>query len=219
MIFEVGGKRQLIIWHAEAVNGLDPETGKVYWSVPFKIRSALSIPTPRLDDDRLLVSAFYNGSMMLKLDRDKPGATVIWKGKGTDALPRLTDGLHSIMTTPFIKDGHIYGVCSYGELRCLKADSGQRVWETFQATTGESTRWGNAFLIENGDRFFLFNEKGDLIIARLTPRGYQEISRAHILEPTNNMAKRPVVWTHPAFANKCMYARNDKEIVCVSLAE
>ena len=68
-----------------------------------------------------------------------------------------------------------------------------------------------------GDRFFIFNEKGDLIIARLTPKGYEEISRAHILEPTNVMPGRPVVWSHPAFANKCVYARNDKEIVCISL--
>src|SRR3712207_7558581 len=50
--------------------------------------------------------------------------------------------------------------------------------------------WANAFLVEQGDRFILFNEKGDLIIARLTPKGYQEIDRAHILEPTNTMAGR-----------------------------
>jgi outer membrane protein assembly factor BamB len=26
------------------------------------------------------------------------------------------------------------------------------------------------------------------------------------------------VWSHPAFANQCVYMRNDKEMVCVSLA-
>ena len=86
---------------------------------------------------------------------------------------------------PFLEDGYIYGVCSYGQLRCLKADTGERVWETFQATTsGEPVRWANAFIVKNGERFFLFNEKGDLIIAKLSPRGYEEISRAHLLEPT-----------------------------------
>ncbi|HTD87767.1 MAG TPA: pyrrolo-quinoline quinone, partial [Candidatus Binatia bacterium] len=79
--------------------------------------------------------------------------------------------------------------------------------------------WANAFLIKNGDRFFLPNEKGDLIIARLTPEGYQEISRAHLLEPTNTAAGRDVVWSHPAFANRSVYARNDKELICASLAE
>jgi hypothetical protein len=27
-----------------------------------------------------------------------------------------------------------------------------------------------------------------------------------------------VVWSHPAFAGRCVFARNDKELVCVSLA-
>ena len=72
--------------------------------------------------------------------------------------------------------------------------------------------------MKNGDRFFLFNELGDLIIARLTPQGYEEISRAHLLEPTNTMPGRAVVWSHPAFANRCIFARNDKEIICVDLS-
>jgi len=41
---------------------------------------------------------------------------------------------------------------------------------------------------------------------------------AHLIDPLNRDPGRPVVWSHPAFANKCVYARNDKEIVCVSLA-
>lgn len=223
VICQAGGKRQLIIWLPDAVNALDPETGKPYWSQPFTVRSSLTAPTPRVDGDRLLVTSFYNGSMMLKLDKDKPAATLLWKGKGRSEQPNQTDGLHSIIPTPVIKDGYIYGVCSYGELRCLKADTGERVWMTLKATGNArepTERWANAFLIPQGDRFFLANEKGDLIIARLTHAGYDEISRAHILEPTNTMVKeRKVVWSHPAFANKCVYARNDKELVCVSLAK
>ena len=217
MIFKVGGRRQLIVWHPESVNSLDPETGKLYWSQEFPVKANLTIPTPRLDGGLLLVSSFYDGSMMLKLDAKEPAATVLWKGKSHSET--RTDGLHSIISTPFIKDGYIYGVCSYGQLRCLKEATGERVWQTLAATTdGEPIRWANAFLVPQGDRFFLFNDQGDLIIARLTPKGYDEISRTHILEPTNRMANRPVVWSHPAFANRHVYARNDKEIVCVDVA-
>jgi outer membrane protein assembly factor BamB len=129
------------------------------------------------------------------------------------------------MPTPFIADAHIYGVCSYGELRCLTADKGERVWETRKPTVGKPdeegkpTRWGNAFLTPNGDRFFLFNEQGELVIARLTPKGYEEIDRAAILKPTNKLAGRPVVWVHPAYAGKKVYVRNDQELVCVDLAK
>jgi outer membrane protein assembly factor BamB len=224
-IIEAGGKRQVIIWDPQAVNSLDPETGRVYWSEPWSIKAGMTIPNPRQAGDNLLVSCFYNGSIMFKLDAQKPAATVLWKGKGKGEYPNQTDGLHAVMPAPFVKDGYIYGVCSYGQLRCLKADTGERIWETFQATTGKAERWGNAFLIPQGDRFFIFNEKGDLIIAKLTPKGYEETSRAHVIEPTNTMAPgadkdapRAVVWVHPAFADKSMFIRNDKEIIRVSLA-
>ncbi|MGO8678950.1 MAG: PQQ-binding-like beta-propeller repeat protein [Limisphaerales bacterium] len=217
VIYEAGGKRQLILWHPEAVNSLDPATGEVYWSVPFKSRSGLCVATPRKLGDWLLVTAFYNGSLLLRLDPARPEATTVWRTRKVSEYE--TTHLNAIICTPFLEDGYIYGVCSYGQLRCLKAETGQRLWETFQATTsGAAVRWANAFLVKNGNRFFLFNEKGDLIIARLTPAGYQEISRAHVLEPTNADPGRRVVWSHPAFANRRMYARNDKEIICVDLA-
>jgi hypothetical protein len=225
VIFDAGGKRQLIIWTPEAVNSLDPEKGTLYWSKKFQVKADLTAPTPRLSGDMLLVTSFYNGSMMLKLDKEKPDATVLWKGKGRGEKPEQTEDLHSIMPTPVFKDGYIYGVCSYGELRCLKADTGERVWMTLKATGNAKEpeeRWANAFLIEQGDRYWLFNEKGDLIIAKLSPKGYEEISRAHIIEPTSKLsggfANRMVLWSHPAFANRSIYVRNDKEIICVSLA-
>ena len=222
MIFKAGGVRQLIIWHPEAVNSLDPETGKLYWSEKFPVKANLAIATPRLDGDKLLISSFYNGSRLYKLDADKPSASLVWASKGRGESPNLTDNLNSILCTPFIRDGYIYGVCSYGELRCLKLADGSRVWEDLRATGNKKEaeeRWANAFLVLNGDRWFLFNEKGDLIIAKLSPKGYEEIDRAHILEPTSKLQDRSVVWSHPAFADRSMFVRNDKEIVCVSLAK
>ena len=170
-------------------------------------------------EDLLFITTFYNGSLMLRLDQTQPGASVVWRSKKTSE--RDTDGLHSIIPTPFLENGYVYGVCSYGQLRCLKAETGERIWETLQATTadGKETRWANAFLVKNDGHFFLFNEKGDLIIARLTPEGYHELSRAHLLEPTNHDPSRDVVWSHPAFANRRVYARNDREIVCADLAK
>ncbi|MBM4067392.1 MAG: pyrrolo-quinoline quinone [Planctomycetes bacterium] len=227
MLFTAGGQRQLLIWHPESVNSLEPETGKVNWTFPFtgrnnrKLKAGLSIPTPRLDGGRLFLTAFYDGSLLLKLNGiEKPEQ--VWRSKGRSEQPDGTDALHSIMSTPYIKDGHIYGVCSYGELRCLDEAAGKRLWSSHQATGGKSLRWANAFLVPQGERCFLFNELGDLIIARLSPKGYEEISRANILTPTNTMAPpagRRVIWSHPAFANRCCYARNDEEIVCVDLAE
>jgi len=151
------------------------------------------------------------------LDPAKPTARLLWKGKSDSELPKRTDGLHSIMCTPVFESGHIYGVGSYGELRCLEAGTGQRVWKSMEAT-GQG-RWWNAFIVRHEDRFFIPNEQGDLIIAKLSSKGYEELSRARLIEGTRPVLRRKVVWSHPAFAQRCVFARNDKEIVCVSLAK
>jgi outer membrane protein assembly factor BamB len=213
MIYEAGGRRQLVVWDAENLSGLDPETGKVYWSQPAKTYMAMSIATPRKQGDELFTTAAMGFSMMVRLDPAKPTAEVLWQGD-------KKTGLSSVFSTPFFEDGYVYGSSGAGELVCIKADTGTKVWGTFAPNHGKKLDCGDAFLVKNGDRFFLATEQGDLIIAKLSPKGYEEISRAHILEPTSpGMAGRIVVWSHPAFANRCAYMRNDKEIVCVSLAE
>ena len=79
-IIEAGGTRQLIIWHPESINGLDPETGKVYWSVKQDTANGTSIMAPRVLDNQLFIGAWQRKGSMFKLDSDKPGATRVWKG-------------------------------------------------------------------------------------------------------------------------------------------
>lgn len=217
VIVEAGGKRQLIVWHPSALCSLDPVTGKTYWIQKFESNQGLSVATPRIDGDRLLISSFYNGSLLMKLDHDQPTASVIWQRHGQNE--KITDALHCIISTPVIDSDTIYGVDSYGETRGLDIKNGDRLWSTFEPTSGISARWGNAFIVKHEGRYVFFSEQGDLILATMTPKGYTEISRAHLLEPTGPAQRRDVVWSHPAFAHKNVYARNDKEIVSVSLAK
>jgi outer membrane protein assembly factor BamB len=214
VIFAIHGKRHLIVWHPRSITGLEPETGKQLWDVPYSVKVGLSIATPRNVGDRIFVTSFYNGPRMLKIGEDGTSAQILWRGHSDSEIK--TDGLHSIIPTPVFDGSNIYGVCSYGQLRCLDASNGKRVWETL-AATGKG-RWWNAFLIPHEDKFFIHNEQGDLIIARLTPAGYEELSRAKLVEPTREVLRRMTIWSHPAFAMKSVFARNDKEIVRVSLA-
>ncbi|MEO0447875.1 MAG: hypothetical protein AAF191_17535, partial [Verrucomicrobiota bacterium] len=64
------------------------------------------------------------------------------------------------------------------------------------------------------------NELGELILTDLTPQGYHEIDRTLLIEPTQEVRQRDhlIVWSHPAFAHRHIYARNDKELIAVSLA-
>ena len=211
-LIEAGGTRQLLIWHAEALNSLNPENGKVYWSVPLEPNYGMAIAAPRQLGASLFAGGVGNRSVLLKLAADRPAAEVVWRGKPLTSV-------YPVNSTPFLEAGTLYGVDTKGALRAVKLETGQRLWATLAPTTGgDPGLAGTAFLVKQGSRFFLFSETGHLIIARLSPKGYDEIGRARILEPVGKAFDRRVVWSHPAFARRCVFARNDRELVCVSLA-
>jgi outer membrane protein assembly factor BamB len=215
IIIEAGGRRQLIIWHSTALASLDPETGNVYWQQPFKINMGMALATPVPTGARVLVSSFYNGSMFA----DAGAGKVLWKGKSDSEIS--TDGLHAVVNTPAIDGDYIYGICSYGQFRCLNGKTGERIWETLEVTK-EKARWASGFIVRNGRRYFINNDRGELIIAELSPKGYREISRTALLKPTSDPGNRrelkTVNWSHPAYANRHVIARSDEEMVSYSLA-
>ena len=220
VILEFGGQRQLIIWHATHVSGLDPADGKLLWQYPFPTNYALTVPMPRKLGNRLFLTAFYEGPLMLDLGEDGVSPTELWRStKGNNEIKN--DSLHSIMPTTIVTDEYLYGVSSYGQLRCLETETGKLVWETRDAT-GKG-RWWNAFLVPHlemsGKRVYLANEQGELIQAKLDGEGYHELGRAQLLEPTRKVQRRMTIWSHPAFAMQSVFARNDKELIRVDLSD
>ena len=219
IIIEAGGARQLIVWDPEEVASLDPVTGEVYWRQPYVVGGAMTVAVPVQVGSQLFFSTFYDGPMMLTLNQDRPDATIAWKGSSNSEI--RTEGLHAVLATPIIDGGYIYGICSYGQLRCLDARTGERIWESQEATV-ERRRWVSGFMVKNGNRIFMNNDRGELIIARLHPTGYEEVSRTALIAPTsppgNRRELRNVSWVHPAYANRHIYMRNDEEIVAFSLA-
>jgi hypothetical protein len=192
-------------------------SGKVLWSYPWKPRKMpIGVATPVVSGDRMFFTSFYDGALLLQAPRDEAKAEKVWQIVGRDE--QNTEALHSIISTPVFEGRYIYGVDSYGELRCLDGETGERLWEN--RTAVPRARWSTIHFVKQADRYFLFNERGELIIARLSPKGYEEISRAKLLEPTEEQLRQRggVCWSHPAFANKHVFARNDNELVCASLA-
>ena len=222
-IIESAGVRQLVIWDADNLNSLDPATGIVLWSQPLKPSYGMSIMAPRVATTKqgqvLFASGIGRVAALYSLAADKPGASIAWRGEPKSAV-------YCANSTPFINGDTLYGCdCDTGFLTAVDLATGKRLWETGEPTLGNRRgRHGTAFLVRQGsefsdDRTWLFSETGDLVLARLTPAAYEELGRAHLLAPTNECFGREVVWSHPAFANHCIFARNDREIVCVSLAE
>ena len=162
----------------------------------------------------LFVSQSWNGPVMMELSRERPEAKELYRVPKDGSVN--DDLVNCLMSPPILRGGYIYGIAAFGDLRCLEARTGRRVWQS--AAPAGHGRCRNAFMVSNGDRVFFANDQGELIIARISPAGYEEISRAKLIRPVSKIEGRMLVWSHPAFANRCVYARNDEEIVCVSLA-
>ena len=219
IIIRQASQRVLVCWTGGSVAGLDPMTGKLHWQHPFvPVKMVLNIATPVFENGYLFVSGFYDGSLLLKVNPDELSVEQVWRRRGQSE--RITDSLHCCISTPVLQGDYIYGVDSYGELRCLDLKTGDRIWENLDATPKD--RWSNIHMVRHEDKIWMFNERGELIISKLSPKGFHEISRTKLIEPTTGQLKRGekgVCWSHPAFANRHIYIRNDEELICADLSE
>ncbi len=220
ILIRQGDQDVVVCWTGESVTGLDPKSGRLFWTIPMEPRNMpIGVATPVVSGDRLFVSSFYDGSMLIRIDLDRPAAEKLWHRVGNNE--RDTDALHCMISTPLLKGDHIYGVDSYGELRCLEMKTGDRVWENDTAVP--RNRWATIHTIRHGDREILFNDQGELIFATLTPQGFAEHSRCKLIDPTRKQLRRRggggVCWAHPAIAGGHIFARNDNELVCASLLD
>ena len=206
LIIVAGGKRQLIVWTGSSVTSLNPATGETYWREAMVTSSNDSIPTPVIQNNRLLISG-----LMLELNADAPTAKVLWP-ETTAASKRIL----SNTSTPLLQGDYVYSAKSSGELVCLEAATGNQLWATTNVT---GLKFGASIhLTPNREVVFIFTDEGNLILARLAAEGYHEISRAHLLKPTSDLGTRKFAWIPPVFANRQIFARNDEELVCASLA-
>jgi outer membrane protein assembly factor BamB len=188
------------------VTSLDPAAGTTYWRQRLLTNSDYAVSTPVFHKDRLLV-----GGMMFQLDSDKPGAAVLWPASNV-----LSRRVFSHTSTALFRGDHLFSAKSSGLLICIEASTGKQVWETDKVT--DLANGASIHLTANGDSVLLYTNRGELIRAQLTSQGYHEISRVAVLEPTFPFAGRNVAWSPPAFANRHIFARNGKELVCASLA-
>ncbi len=206
IIVTAGGKRQLIMWTADSLTSLDPATGAVFWREPMTTSTNDGNATPVCEGDRLLVSG-----LMLKLAAEAPRALIVWpENRG------VTKRVLSNTSTPLLAGDLVFSCTSKGDLVCLDAATGAELWKTDKVTdrkTGPSIH-----LTPNGNTVLLYNNLGELIRARLTRAGYEELSRVRLIEPVQSFGGRKVAWSPPSFANRCVFVRNEREIVCASLA-
>lgn len=211
-IIKAAGVRQLILANPSAINAVDPETGKQLWTVPYAATSGSIIMSPIVVGEYLFIGGYSNHNLLLKLKQDAAGVTEVAR----DKTKRFVSPVN---VQPFVDGDVVYGMDQKGDMVAFRLPDGEHLWTSTDILGGRSQGSETAFLVKNKELFYLFNERGELVIARLSPTGAEVIDRAKIIEPTNNAFGRKVVWCAPAFAGTRMFVRNDNECICVELAK
>lgn len=218
-LVRLGGRDVVLAWTSHWLASLEPATGAVHWKMPYKPKNMiLNVADPVLDESgaKVLLSAFYDGSFLFGLKPDHSPPELLWQRTGVSE--RKTDGLHSVIMTPLVRGGYAYGIDSYGEMRCLNLANGDRVWEDTSLLA--NGRWATAHFVQQGERTWITTEKGEIVIAKLSPQGFERVSSARFIAPETALRQRnhPIAWSHPAYAGRSLFARNDSQLVRISLA-
>ena len=211
-IIEAAGVRQLILFHPAGVTSVDPESGHEYWTADYEASNGSVIMTPIKSGNLLFAGGFSNKNILIQLGNDQPSAAVLWRDEVKSAVSPVN-------VQPFIEGDFLYGFDQNGTLYGVQLKTGRRIWESNEPLSSKRpVGSGTAFMVKQSNRVWMFNELGELIIANMSPAGYDEIDRTKVIEPTSVAFGRKVVWAAPAWANRKVFLRNDKECVCVDLA-
>jgi outer membrane protein assembly factor BamB len=200
ILIECESGQQLIGWTPANIVSLEPAIGKILWSIPYPVTYGVSIATPIAADNLVFVAGYWEGSKAIRLGTQPSEAELAWEEN------RFLRGL---MSQPLHRDGFVYLLDKQYGLTCFELATGTKRWDDGNQLTPRG-RNPQATLVWLGDseRIIALNAEGELVLARLRPEGYRETSRTKIIGPT---------WAHPAYAGDCVFARDDQELICVSL--
>lgn len=208
IIITAGGRKQLIVWSNSSLASLDPANGNVFWREPMSTSGNDSAATPVFQGTRLLVSG-----LMVDVSADPPAANILWPEIRAPSKRVLSN-----TSTAMWRGDHLYTAKGYGDLVCLEAATGRQIWSTNSVTASKNGASIHITPLAGDDvGVFIFTDEGKLIRAQLSPVGYREISRAHLIDPTWPFGQAKFVYAPPAFANRHVFARNEAEVVCASL--
>lgn len=208
---DVHGKRRIFVFaggESRPPTGglvvLDPGTGKVDFSYPWRSKSYESVnaSTPIVFDDKVLVSATYRtGAALLQIDAEG-GYKPLWTSDEFD--------LH--WTTAVRRDGHLYAFAGRNEpdagLVAVNEKTGETAWR-------EVFEWKQRMKVQGGERefyespyrgsilkidggFLALGEHGHLMWLDLTPEGGKILSRTQLF-----LARE--TWNPPVVSQGLLY--------------
>jgi outer membrane protein assembly factor BamB len=195
----------------ERVLCFDWQTGRSLWSFTYDCdyNNVSYTAGPRasvsIDDGR----AYALGTMGHLHCLDAASGKVLWKKEpGVDYKIRVP--MWGIAAAPLV-DGDRVIVQLGAEGVCLVAMDKRTGVERWRALDDRASYSAPIIIRQAGRR---------VLVGTLSPQGFHEISRVKLIEPTTGQLDQRggVCWSHPAYAYRHVFARNDRRLVCASLA-
>lgn len=193
IVIDAPAGRQLVLWTPEHVRGLDPKTGELLWTIPYKVTYGVSIATPIYRDGVLFVTGYWEGSKAIRLGPGPRDAKLVWEDNKF---------LRGLMAQPLYRAGYVYTIDKGLGLVAFELLGGRKAWDDGNHLTPRGRNpHASIVWLGDSDRVLALNAVGEFVVAQLTPRGYQEIARRRVVEGK--------VWAHPAFSGRRVYLRTD----------
>ena len=199
VLIDVDGQKQLILFMAAEIIGVNPDNGDLYWSHPHLTDYDCNISTPVWGEDNLLYmsSAYNSGSRVLQLKQADGETSVreLWFNKRMRIHFGSTIRLGDV----------IYGSSGdFGPAFFMGVDvkTGQVLWRQRGLVKAQ--------IIFADDKFVMVNEDGHLALARPGKQGLNILSKIDLLESR--------AWTAPTLVGTHLYVRDRKSIMALDLA-
>ena len=191
----LGGVSQLLVLANDIVYGARPEDSGLLWSHPTGWGDEAMRAPLALAGERVLISGTNEAKLIeVKKDGERFLAREAW------TTPRLKNSLSPTL----FQDGYLFGFNS-GHLVCLDPTQGEVMWR-------EKVYAGTLIFVD-GHVLILGAESGELRVARLSARGYEQ----RLKVPVFNAGATSV--TGPAFASGRLFLRNAEEIVALDIVD
>jgi outer membrane protein assembly factor BamB len=188
IIAKVHGKQQLIVSGSNALQGTDPQTGKILWSIESKGETV----SPAFGDDLVYVDTGRGGGgICVDLSGEKPA--VKWKCNAGE----MGEGLGS----PIIVDGVLYKMHRGDFLLCRKAATGEIV---FSEHLPKMSSWPSP--VASADHLLYFASAGISYVIKPGPK--LDIVATNDLGDSNRAAS-------PAVSDGKIFLRGNNFLYCV----
>jgi outer membrane protein assembly factor BamB len=191
-IVRIKGQDVVLIFGAKNLYATEPLTGRELWHQPFQTGYDVNNTDPIIYSGKVFLSSYSRGCGLFPLDGGPP----VYTNKNISC---------------HLGPGIVFGDFLYAfsgeanmntDLRCIHLPSGELRWARKDPKFGAMAGVDHKLLV--------ISEKGELIVADVTPEDYRPIARGQVLEP--------VCWTPPTAANGRVYLRNSKGVVvCLDL--